>query len=72
MLAEISGASGHLRAVRDNIPQVVFPFFNLQGGTLEMKVSEQNEIKSFGEKLIEVANLSYLSSCKLNSVDLDV
>ena len=29
-------------------------------------------MKSFGEKLIEVANVSYLSYCKLNSVDLDV
>ena len=25
-------------------------------------------MKSFGEKLIEVANVSYLSYCKLNSV----
>ena len=29
-------------------------------------------MKSFGEKLIEVANVSYLSYCKLNSVDPDV
>ena len=35
-------------------------------------VSQQNEMKSFGEKLIEVANVSYLSYCKLNSVDPDV
>ena len=53
--------------------QVVFPFFNVQGGTLQMKVSQpQNEMKSFGEKLIEVANVSYLSDCKLNCVDPDV
>ena len=38
-----------------------------------MKVSQQNnEMKSFGEKLIKVANVSYLSYCKLNSVDPDV
>ena len=29
-------------------------------------------MKSFREKLIEVANVSYLSYCKLNSVDPDV
>ena len=29
-------------------------------------------MKSFGEKLIQVANVSYLSYCKLNSVDPDV
>ena len=29
-------------------------------------------MKSFREKLIEVANVSYLSYCKLNSVDSDV
>ena len=27
------------------------------------------EMKSFGEKWIEVASVSYLSCCKLNSVD---
>ena len=34
--------------------------------------SQQHQIKSFGEKLIEVENVSYLSYCKLNSVDPDV
>ena len=34
--------------------------------------SQQNEMKSFGEKLIEVANVSYLSYCKLNFVGPDV
>ena len=29
-------------------------------------------MKSFGEKLIEIANVSYLSYCKLNSVDPDI
>ena len=29
-------------------------------------------MKSFGEKLIEVENVSYFSYCKLNSVDPDV
>ena len=32
-------------------------------------LSQQSETKSFGEKLIEVSNVSY---CKLNSVDPDV
>ena len=34
--------------------------------------SQQNEMKSFGEKLIKVANVSYLSYCKLNFVGPDV
>ena len=38
----------------------------------DSQISQQNEMKSFGEKLIEVANVSYLSYCKLNSVDPDV
>ena len=57
------------------MPQVVFSFFNLQGRISQMKVSrvsQWNEMKSFGEKLIEVANVSYLSYCKLNSIDPDV
>ena len=29
-------------------------------------------MKSFGEQLIEVANISYLRYCKLSSVDPDV
>ena len=65
MLEEISSAGGHLCAARDNMLQVVFPFFKLQGGTWQMKVSQQqNEMKLFGEKLIEVANVSHLSYCK--------
>ena len=36
-----------------------------------MKVSEQNKMKSFGEKLIKVANVSYFTYCNLNSVDPD-
>ena len=41
--------------------------------TLQMTVSQpQNEVKSFGEKLIKVATVSYLSNHKLNSVDPDV
>ena len=37
-----------------------------------MKVSQQNdEMKSFGEKLIEVPDVSYKRYCKLNSVDPD-
>ena len=37
-----------------------------------MKVSQQNEMKSLGEKLIKVANVSYLGDCKLSSADPDV
>ena len=38
-----------------------------------MKVRQQNnETKSFGEKMIEMENVSYLSHCTLNSVDPDV
>ena len=48
--------------------QVVFPVLTCKAGF----VSQQNEMKSFREKLIEVANVSYLSDCKLNSVDPDV
>ena len=34
VLAEISSTGGHLHAAQDNMLQIVFPFFNLQGGTL--------------------------------------
>ena len=34
-----------------------------------MKESQENEMKPFGERLIEVVNVSYLSYCELNSVD---
>ena len=60
--------SCHLRAARDNMPQVVFRSSTCKVGLH----SQQNEMKLFGEKLIEVANVSYLSYCKLNSVDPDV
>ena len=61
-----SGAIDHLHVTS------CFSFFNLQGGTSSMKagmtrprsltkVIQQNKMKSFGEKLIEVANVSYLS-----------
>ena len=62
-------------AARDNMLQVVSPFFNPQNRILQMKLSQtQNEMKSFGEKLIEVANVyvSHFSYFKLNSVDPDV
>ena len=48
--------------------QVVFSVLTCKAGF----VSQQNEMKSFVEKLNEVANVSYLSDCKLNSVDPDV
>ena len=38
--------------------KVVFSFINLQDATSYMKVSQQNETKLFGEKLIEVVNVS--------------
>ena len=37
-----------------------------------MKVSQQNEMNSFGGKLIDIANVSYLSYCNLNPADPDV
>ena len=52
--------------------QVVFSFFNLQGTTSKIKVSQQSGMKFFGEKLIEIPNVSYLGNGKLNFVDPDL
>ena len=48
----------------------VFSLVNPQGAISLMKERQPNEMKTFGEKLIEVANVSYLGYCKLNSAEL--